>query len=155
MGTYHVFISCEDDVFIESECLDNFLNKKLINGCLSNVKCFKKHENIVSSKDDFDELKESSIYVLNTHRELDYITSWEIGYAMGIGLKIIGYYDGKNSMKIPPDLEELIHPIPSNVTRFVNKINRALDKLHQKEYPLKEEEYTRQLKSAEMEMETI
>lgn len=73
MGTYHVFISCEDDVCIGSECLDNYLNKLLIKGRASDVKCIKKHENIVLSKDDFDELKESSIYVLNTHKEIDYM----------------------------------------------------------------------------------
>jgi len=42
---------------------------------------------------------------------------------------LIGYYDGKNDMKIHPDVEGLIRPIPSDVNRFITMINRALENL--------------------------
>jgi nucleoside 2-deoxyribosyltransferase len=91
--------------------------------------------------------------VVNTHKDLDYITSWELGYAMGKGLKIIGYFDGNNAMEIPKDVERLIRPIPSDVARFVNIISRALEKLEPKEYPLEEEGWNKQHQSAKKEAE--
>ena len=129
MGKYHVFLSCEDDIHIDSEYIEDFLKKRLVEGRTTDIKCIKKHENLELSKQDLDDLKESSVYVVNTHTDLDYITSWELGYAMGMGLKIIGYYDGKNDMKIPHDVEGLIGPIPPDINRFITMINRALENL--------------------------
>ena len=129
MGKYHVFLSCEDDIHIGSEYIEDFLKKRLVEGRTIDIKCIKKHKNLELSKEDLDGLKKSSVYVVNTHTDLDYITSWELGYAMGKGLKIIGYYDGKNDIKIPPDVEGLIRPIPSDINRFIMMINYALEDL--------------------------
>jgi hypothetical protein len=54
---------------------------------------------------------------------------------MGKGIEVIGYYDGKSIKKIPPDVEKMIS-IPRDITRFMEKINRALAELKPKEYPL-------------------
>ena len=139
MGKYHVFLSCEDDIHIGSEYIEDFLKKRLVEGRTIDIKCIKKHENLELSKQDLDDLKESSVYVVNTHKDLDYLNSWELGYAMGMGLKIIGYYDGKNDMKIPPDVEGLIRPIPPDVNRFITMINRALEKLEPTKDTLEED----------------
>jgi len=150
MEKYHVFLSCEDDIHIGSEYIEDFLKKKIIEGPTIDIKCIQKHENLELSKQDLDDLKESSVYVVNTHKDLDYINSWELGYAMGKGLKIIGYYDGKNDIKIPPDVEGLIRPIPSDVNRFITMINRALENLEPKKYPL-EEDWEKQYESSKRE----
>ena len=139
MGKYHVFLSCEDDIHIGSEYIEDFLKKRLVEGRTIDIKCIKKHENLELSKQDLDDLKESSVYVVNTHKDLDYLNSWELGYAMGMGLKIIGYYAGKNDMKIPPDVEGLIRPIPPDVNRFITMINRALEKLEPTKDTLEED----------------
>ena len=139
MEKYHVFLSCKDDIRIDNEYIEDFLNKNLIEGRDIDIECIKKHEDLILSREDLEDLKESSVYVVNTHEDLDYITSWELGYAMGKGLTIIGYYDGKSTMKIPGDVKMLINPIPSDVDRFIAMMNRALGKLETTKYPLKED----------------
>ncbi|MCZ7384774.1 MAG: hypothetical protein O8C63_08505 [Candidatus Methanoperedens sp.] len=130
---YHVFLSCEDDILIENKAFQDFLNNLLIQGAEIDIKCIKKHKDLEISRQDLEDLKDSSIYVVNTHKELDYISSWELGYAMGKGIKIIGYFDGKNAVKIQPDIGSIIRPIPPNVSRFVDILNRHLEKLKAKE----------------------
>jgi len=139
MGKYHVFLSCEDDIHIGSEYIEDFLKKRLVEGRTIDIKCIKKHENLELSKIDLDSLKKSSVYVVNTHTDLDNITSWELGYAMGKGLKIIGYYDGKNDMKIPSDVKGLIRPIPDDINLFIMMINYALKDLEPTKDILKED----------------
>ena len=151
MGKYHIFLSCEDDILIDAESLDEFLKKQLVDGCSDDIECIKKHDSLELSKDAIDDLKDSSIYVVNTHEDLDHITSWELGYAMGKGLKIIGYFDGKNEKKISSDVEGLIRPIPDGVELFVQKTNRLLNELKPAEYPL-ENDWEKQRKPAEKEM---
>lgn len=144
MGKYHVFLSCKDDINIESEKIEEFLSKKLPKNIA--IESIKKHEDITLAKEDLDDLKESSIYVVDTHKELDNITYWELGYAMGKGMEVIGYYDGKNVKKIPSDVEGLI-TVPHDIIRFLDKINRALSGLKPKEYPLIED-WDKQYKSS-------
>jgi len=136
MGRYHVFLSCKGDISIENECIEEFLKKKLPKGF--DIKSIEKHDDIKLAKEDLDDLKESCIYVVDTHKDFDNITYWALGYVMGKGIAIIGYYDGKNIKKIPSDVEELIS-IPRDITRFLEKINRALSELKPKEYPLEED----------------
>ena len=139
MGKYYVFLSCKDDIHIGNEYIEDFLNKNLIKGRDIDIKCIKKQEDLILSRKDLKDLKESSVYVVNTHKDLDYRASWELGYAMGKGLTIIGYYDGNNSMKIPGDVEMLINPIPSDVDQFIEMIYRALGKLKAAESPFEED----------------
>ena len=63
-GTFHVFLSCEDDILINNEKIELFLNKLVPSDRA--IKCIKKHTKIKLSKKDLDELKESSIYVVDT-----------------------------------------------------------------------------------------
>lgn len=56
---------------------------------------------------------------------MDNINYWEIGYAMGKGIKIIGYSDGKNEKKIPKNLENLIN-VPENIDMFIKKIRYTI-----------------------------
>lgn len=136
MGKYHVFLSCENDINIGDDCIEEFLGKKLSKDIA--IESIKKHDNIILAKEDMDDLEKSCIYVVDTHSDFDNITYWELGYVMGKGIAIIGYYDGKNVKKIPSDVEGLIS-ISEDIDRFVKKINRALEKLKPKEYPLEED----------------
>jgi hypothetical protein len=43
MGKYHIFLSCEDDILIESENLEKFLKRLLAKGRTTDIKCIKKH----------------------------------------------------------------------------------------------------------------
>lgn len=136
MGKYHLFLSCKDDINIQNEKIEEFLSKKLPKDII--IERINKPEDIKLAKDDLDDLKESSIYVVDTHKDFDKITYWELGYAMGKGMEVIGYYDGKNIKKIPSDVEGIIN-IPHDITRFLDKINRALSELKPKELPLIED----------------
>lgn len=136
MGKYHLFLSCKDDINIQNEKIEEFLSKKLPKDII--IERINKPKDIKLAKDDLDDLKESSIYVVDTHKDFDNITYWELGYAMGKGMEVIGYYDGKNIKKIPSDVEGIIN-IPRDITRFLDKINRALSELKPKELPLIED----------------
>lgn len=136
MGTYHVFLSCEDDISIEDKCIEEFLSEKLPKETA--IESIKKHDNIKLAQEDLDDLKESCIYVVDTHKDFDNITYWELGYAMGKGIEVIGYYDGENRKKIPIEVQEVI-AIPHNINRFLDKINRVLSELKPKEYPFVED----------------
>ena len=140
---YHVFLSCRDEINIGDECIETFLNKMLPRGI--DITSIKKHDDIKLAKEDLDDLEESCIYVVDTHKDFDNITYWELGYAMGKGIEIIGYYDGKSIKKIPSDVEGLIS-ITDDIHRFVKKINRALSELKPKEYPLIEDDWDKQQK---------
>lgn len=149
MGKYHVFLSCKDDINIGNECIEEFLKKKLPRGI--DIESIKKHDDIKLAKEDLDDLEESCIYVVDTHKDFDNITYWALGYVMGKGIAIIGYYDRKKIKKIPSDVEGLIS-ISNDSDRFVKKINRALEKLKPKEYPL-EEDWNKQQKISKKEPE--
>ena len=149
MGKYHVFLSCKDEINIGDECIEEFLNKKLPKDIV--IESIKKHDDIKLAKEDLDDLEESCIYVVDTHKGFDNITYWALGYVMGKGIAIIGYYDGKTIKKIPSDVEGLIS-ISNDSDRFVKKINRALEKLKPKEYPL-EEDWNKQQKISKKEPE--
>ena len=150
MGKYHVFLSCEDDINIGDDCIEDFLNKNLPKDIA--IESIKKHDDIILAKEDLDDLEESCIYVVDTHSVFDNITYWELGYAMGKGIKIIGYYDGKTTKMIPSDVEGLIS-IPHDINRFLKKINRALSKQKPEEYPLEEEDWNKLQKVSKKELE--
>jgi nucleoside 2-deoxyribosyltransferase len=150
MGTYHVFLSCEGDINIGDDCIEEFLSKNLPRDIA--IESIKKHDNIILAKEDLDDLEESCIYVVDTHSNFDNITYWELGYAMGKGIEIIGYYDGKTTKNIPTDVEGLIS-IPQDVIRFLKKINRALSKRKPEEYPLDEDDWNKLQKVSEKEPE--
>ena len=150
MSTYHVFLSCEDDINIGGDCIEEFLSKNLPKDIA--IESIKKHDDIMLAKEDLDDLEESCIYVVDTHSDFDNITYWELGYAMGKGIEIIGYYDGKTTKNIPADVEGLIS-IPQDIIRFLKKINRALSKRKPEEYPLDEDDWNKLQKVSKKEPE--
>ena len=135
MRKYHIFLSCEGSIQINDEELNLFLNKLAPKDCT--IDCIK-HKDIKLTKEDLDDLNKSSIYIVDTHKSFDDIICWELGYAMGKGLEVIGYNNGESDVKIPFFIKEFIN-IPPDIDRFVTKINRAFEKLKPKEYPLKED----------------
>ena len=150
MSTYHVFLSCEDGIDIGGDCIEEFLSKNLPKDIA--IESIKKHDDIMLAKEDLDDLEESCIYVVDTHSDFDNITYWELGYAMGKGIEIIGYYDGKTTKNIPADVEGLIN-IPQDIIRFLKKINRALSKRKPEEYPLDEDDWNKLQKVSKKEPE--
>jgi hypothetical protein len=150
MGTYYIFLSC-NKLSVEDINIEDYLNDRKKQDNIF-IRCISKHDDLESSKNDIDELADSSIYLVNTNEEPDYVTSWELGYAMGKGLKIIGYAEGENEMKIPEDMENLIRPIHKDINKFIQKINRAFYNLTPKNEII-EEEWNRQTLSAKKEFE--
>lgn len=138
MGKYYIFLSC-DKISVENTHIQEYLNGKIPKSTGVFIKCIPKHDDLEYSRDEIDECVGSSIYVVNTNEEPDYVNSWELGYAMGKGLKIIGYPNGEKKIKIPGDMENLIRPIPKDINQFMEKINLALGKLTPKEEVIKED----------------
>lgn len=138
MGKYYIFLSCEK-ISVENTHIQDYLNGKIPKSKDVFIKCIPKHDDLEYSRDEIDECVGSSIYVVNTNEKPDYVNSWELGYAMGKGLKIIGYPDGEKEIKIPEDMKNLIKPIPKDINQFMEKINRALDNLTPKEEIIKED----------------
>lgn len=139
-GTFHVFLSCDEDVIVDTETIELFLNKLMPQGY--EIKCIKKHKNIKQSKKELSDLKDSSIYVVDTHKGLDNISFWELGYAMGSGLEVIGYYDGRSEIKVPKEVKELIgtDEATDDVGSFVENIRRifATEKKKPMEYVMEQ-----------------
>lgn len=150
MGKYYIFLSC-DNISVENTHIQEYLNGRIPKSKDVIIKCIPKHDDLEYSRDEIDECVGSSIYVVNTNEEPDYVNSWELGYAMGKGLKIIGYPDGEKEIKIPKDMKNLIRPIPKDINQFMEKINRALGKLTPKEEVIKED-WNIQPRSAEKEI---
>lgn len=138
MGKYYIFLSC-DKISVENTHIQEYLNGRIPKSKDVFIKCIPKHDDLEYSRDEIDECVGSSIYVVNTNEEPDYVNSWELGYAMGKGLKIIGYPDGEKEIKIPEDMKNLIRPIPKDINQFMEKINLALDKLTPKDEVIKED----------------
>ncbi len=134
---YHLFLSCED-ILINDQKIEDLINKiiesdqQIGNSGRKIVQrlCRNDYE-IEELKDKFDRFKKSSLYVVNTHEELDNINYWEIGYAMGKGIEVIGYSDGESETNIPENIEDLIN-VPRNVTNFIEHIMSVIDDLEPK-----------------------
>ena len=71
------------------------------------TKFVKKRENIKSAMQDLEDVNENCVYVVDTHRNLDNIAYWQLGYVMGRGIMMIGYYDGENGKNILEDVDQL------------------------------------------------
>jgi nucleoside 2-deoxyribosyltransferase len=117
---YKIFLSCEDDIEVEDGRIEKKLNDFLRKSNTSEIyiKCVKKPENIKLAMQDMEDVNENCVYVVNTHRDLDNTAYWQLGYAMGRKIKIIGYYDGKAKKRIPEDVNTL-----TNQSHSVNGIH--------------------------------
>ena len=115
------------------------LMNKYVSGNIA-INCIKKHKDMKLTRVRLDRLKESSIYVVDTHTNFDNKTYWQLGYVMGKGIAIIGHYDGRSTKKIPSDVEELIsNQIPSDIELFLETIKLEISNLKPKEDIFKED----------------
>ena len=124
---YHLFLSCED-IQINDQRIEDLINKIIEQDPQVGNNGKKIVERMCRHSEDIKQLKgylhgreQSTVYVIDAHKELDNINYWEIGYAMGKGIEIIGYSDGESEKKIPEDLENLIN-IPEDTKLFVEKM---------------------------------
>jgi len=118
--------------------IEKLLNK-YVSGNIA-INCIKKHKDMKLTRVRLDKLKESSIYVVDTHTNFDNKTYWQLGYVMGKGIAIIGHYDGRSTKKIPSDVEELIsNQIPSDIELFLETITLEISNLKPKEDIFKED----------------
>jgi nucleoside 2-deoxyribosyltransferase len=127
---YKIFLSCE----VNSKAVADRIEKKLKNFSLKEnkefyIKCVKKRENIKLAMQDLADVNENCVYVINTHRALDNTAYWQLGYAMGREIKIIGYYDGKTNKKIRKDVDTLTNQFHSaDNTHFLELISQHITK---------------------------
>jgi hypothetical protein len=152
MKTYYIFLSCSE-ILVENTHIHKYLKDRILKKDIS-IRCISKHDNLVSSRSYIEKRVGSSIYVVNTNEEPDYVNYWELGYAMGKGLAIIGYSEGENEIKISEDMKNLIIPIPKDINQFLEEINLALDDLTPKEEVIKED-WNRQPIYAKREFEGV
>jgi nucleoside 2-deoxyribosyltransferase len=121
---YKIFLSCEDDIKIGNkhikELLEDHIRGK--NNVDIDIKCIKRHENVKSARQDLKYVKENCVYVINTHRVLDNTAYWQLGYAMGRKIAIIGYYDGKNEKNIRKDVNALTNDSHSDNSKHFLKL---------------------------------
>ena len=128
---YKIFLSCEDDIKVGDDRIEKKLKDFLLNTENREIyiKCVKKRENIKLAMQDLEDVNENCVYVIDTHRDLDNTAYWQLGYAMGRKIKIIGYYDGENKKKIPEDVNTLTNQFHSdNSTHFLELISRHITK---------------------------
>ncbi len=128
---YKIFLSCEEDIKIGEDRIEELLKDWLLK--IENreiyIKCVKKRENIKSAMQDLEDVNENCVYVVDTHRNLDNIAYWQLGYVMGRKIKIIGYYDGENKKKIPEDVNTLTNQSHSdNSKHFLELISHHITK---------------------------
>ena len=121
---YKIFLSCEDDIKIGDKHIKELL-KEHIRGKKNadiDIKCIKRHENVKLAMQDLKYVKGNCVYVINTHRDLDNTAYWQLGYAMGREIEIIGYYDGKNEKNIREDVNTLTNQTHSDNSKHFLKL---------------------------------
>ena len=123
---YKIFLSCVDDIKVEDKCIEKKLKEFILKTekRVIDIKCVKKHENIKLAMQDLEDVNENCVYVIDTHRDLDNTAYWQLGYAMGRKIEIIGYYDGKNEKNIREDVNTLTNQSHSaNSKHFLKLIS--------------------------------
>ncbi len=155
---YNLLLSCED-ILVENQKIERLINKMIEsdqqtgnngNGIRIECKCGHNYDikQLISYLSD---CEQSTVYVIDTHKELDNINYWEIGYAMGKGIEIIGYSDGESEKKIPENIESLIN-VPENSKMFIENIRDIINNLKPKQ-DIFAQDWADQLKPAEKEIE--
>ncbi len=128
---YKIFLSCEDDIKVGDDRIEKKLKDLLLRTENREIyiKCVKKRENIKLAMQDLEDVNENCVYVIDTHRDLDNTAYWQLGYAMGKKIKIIGYYDGKTEKKIREDVNTLTNQSHSdNSKHFLELISLHITK---------------------------
>ena len=128
---YKIFLSCEDDIKVGDDRIEKKLKDLLLRTENREIyiKCVKKRENIKLAMQDLEDVNENCVYVIDTHRDLDNTAYWQLGYAMGKKIKIIGYYDGKTEKKIREDVNTLTNQSHSdNSKHFLELISHHITK---------------------------
>ena len=128
---YKIFLSCEDDIKVGDDRIEKKLKDLLLRTENREIyiRCVKKRENIKLAMQDLEDVNENCVYVIDTHRDLDNTAYWQLGYAMGKKIKIIGYYDGKTEKKIREDVNTLTNQSHSdNSKHFLELISLHITK---------------------------
>ena len=128
---YKIFLSCEDDIKVGDDRIEKKLKDLLLRTENREIyiKCVKKRENIKLAMQDLEDVNENCVYVIDTHRNLDNIAYWQLGYVMGRKIKFIGYYDGENKKTIPEDVNTLTSQSHSdNSIHFLELISHHITK---------------------------
>jgi nucleoside 2-deoxyribosyltransferase len=140
MKKCHIILSCnKEDITVENECLEDFLNTYASDLDIK-IKCIGKHNNVSASKIHLDELKENSIYLANINTKLDHVNFWEIGYAMGRELPIIGFSSAENgSLLLNNDIDQIVSPVVRNIDQLIDTINLKMSNLKPKVFPIRDD----------------
>jgi hypothetical protein len=153
---YYLLLSCEN-ISVNNEKIERLISKMIESGTHSGnngsgikIECTCKHSYDIKRLINYLRGREkSTVYVIDAHKELDNINYWEIGYAMGKGIEIIGYSDGESEKKIPTDLENVLN-ISEDTNLFVENIIDILNNLEPK-VDIFSEDWHDQLNSAKKE----
>lgn len=152
---YYLLLSSED-ISVNDEKIERLINKMIESGAHTGnnngikIECTCKHNYDIKRLINYLRGREkSTVYVVDAHKELDNINYWEIGYAMGKGIEIIGYSDGESEKKIPKDLENILN-VSEDTNLFVENIINILNNLEPKS-DVFSEDWRDQLSSAKKE----
>lgn len=107
---YKIFLSCEEDLILGNEPIKELIENRLreTEGVNLEIKCFKSFKNVNSASQRQKCVKKRCVYVIDTHSCLNNTAYWQLGYAMGKDMEIIGYYAGENKDKaISDDVDQL------------------------------------------------
>lgn len=114
---YKIFLSCKDDLIISDTHIEKLLKKHVKNekDADIDIECVKRRGTVKSAMQDLVDVKKNCVYVIDIQSDLDNTAYWQLGYAMGRDIKIIGYYAGKETdKKISDDVYRLTTPYHSD-----------------------------------------
>lgn len=132
---YKIFLSCEGDLIINNKPIEESINNymrvpmgdvrpKIV--CINpvDVHTAKQNMDLLIKKQDLKKFKDNCVYVIDTHRELDKTAYWQLGYAMGGGMSVIGYFDVERDKNISDAVDKLTVKYHSaNIERFFTLIS--------------------------------
>ena len=150
---YYIFLSCEHDEacnFIENSEIDqntskdyereNYTacqleyicsNKNLIKKMLPGIEIefINRHNSIKTAYQSMKPLYEHCIFIINYHRDANQITYFQLGYAKGKGIEVLGLCDGTTTNVLPQDIKAFIYKnSTSNLNKFVEQLKIHLMK---------------------------
>jgi len=128
--TYYIFLSSERDIKINNDPIQECLNTTVLENFTNETfECIKK-EKIQVLKEQMP-CYHHCFLVVDANVEADAITYWQVGYACGKGIKVIGYNEGRaqESIILQEDLKELIGHICDS-TEFIKIMSAMHEKLN-------------------------
>ena len=112
---YQIVLSCEKDLIINNKPIEKLINDNLKGEGMENldIEHTKRQKDVILAMHDLrylNHVKKNNVYVIDTHSDFNDIAYFQLGYAMGAEMEIIGYYDGQHGKKIHGDVSELTRP---------------------------------------------